>query len=88
MGTLGNERPFTFLNPSLIVTATIDRRAQRTDRLADVFGIEDRTVKDLKIGTVAGVVTTQRGPVVIIMHQTAIFGVIDMPSPLQTAQPC
>ena len=40
----------------------------------DVHGIEDHTVKNLKLGTVAGLVQTQRGSVVCIMHQYAIYG--------------
>ena len=50
------------------------RVMEYTDRVADVTGIENHQVKDLKIGTVAGVVQTQHGSVVIILHEYAIFG--------------
>ena len=44
------------------------------NRMADVAGIEDHTIKDLRIGTVAGLIQTQRGPIIGIMHQYAIYG--------------
>ena len=44
------------------------------DRTADVSGLADHTVSDLRIGTAAAVVQTQRGMVCIIMHQYAIYG--------------
>ena len=44
------------------------------DRHADVVGIEDHKVKDLKIGTVAGVLQTQKGLIVGIFHEYAISG--------------
>ena len=40
----------------------------------DVHGIENHAVKNLKLGTVAGLVQTHRGSVVCIMHQYAIYG--------------
>ena len=43
-------------------------------RTADVSGLADHSVTDLRIGTAAGVVNTHRGPACIIMHQYAIYG--------------
>ena len=40
----------------------------------DLHGIENHAVKNLKLGTVAGLVQTHRGSVVCIMHQYAIYG--------------
>ena len=42
--------------------------------MADVAGIEDHTITNLRIGTVAGLIQTQRGPIIGIMHQYAIYG--------------
>ena len=39
----------------------------------DVHDIENHAVKNLKLGTVAGLVQTHRGSVVCIMHQYAIY---------------
>ena len=44
------------------------------NRMADVAGIEDHTITNLRIGTVAGLIQTQRGPFIGIMHQYAIYG--------------
>ena len=43
-------------------------------RTVDVSGIENHQVKDLPIVTVGGVVPSQRGPVIVIMHQYAYLG--------------
>ena len=43
-------------------------------RYADVSGLANHTVKDLRIGTGAGMVVTQAGPIIIIMHQYAYYG--------------
>ena len=40
----------------------------------DVYGIEGHAVKNLTLGTVAGLVHTHKGPVVCIMHQYIIHG--------------
>ena len=42
--------------------------------VADVTGIANHTVKDLRISTVAGLVMSHKGPVVAIMHQYAHYG--------------
>ena len=41
--------------------------------MADVAGIEDHTITNLRIGSVAGLIQTQRGPIIGIMHQYAIM---------------
>ena len=43
-------------------------------RYADVTGIADHTISNLRIGTFAAVVKTQYGLIVIIMHQYAHYG--------------
>ena len=50
------------------------RVLDHTLKRASVTGIEDHTVNDLPIGTVAGLVQTQQCPVILIMHQYAIYG--------------
>ena len=45
-----------------------------TFKTANVTGIEDHTVQGLPIGTVAGLVETQKGKAVAILHQYAIYG--------------
>ena len=42
--------------------------------LVDVSGIDGHQVKDLPIVTAGGVVPSQRGPIVAIMHQYAYMG--------------
>ena len=43
-------------------------------RYADVSGLANHTVKDLRIGTGAGMVMTHVGPIIVIMHQYAYYG--------------
>ena len=43
-------------------------------RLVDISGIETHQVTDLSIVTVGGVVPSQRGPVIAILHQYAYLG--------------
>ena len=43
-------------------------------RKADVSGIDDHEVTNLPISTVAGLVQSDRGPVVVLMHQYAYYG--------------
>lgn len=50
------------------------RLIETTMRLADVSGINNHTIEALPIATVAGVVTSHLGPVVMIMHQYAYHG--------------
>ena len=45
-----------------------------TGRFADVSGIADHTVENIEIGTAAGLVRTQNGPVIVLMHQYANYG--------------
>ena len=40
----------------------------------DIQGIDDHQLTNIPIGTVGGVVTTQHGPVIAIMHQYALHG--------------
>ena len=46
----------------------------RTSRTVDIKGIDNHHVNDIGIGTVGGVVQTQHGPVIAIMHQYALLG--------------
>ena len=43
-------------------------------RRVDIQGIDDHQLTNIPIGTVGGVVTTQHGPVIAIMHQYALHG--------------
>jgi hypothetical protein len=73
-------------NSSGRVSSLIDRGAngglagedvriiETTGRTADVSGINDHTIRDLPIATVAGVVQSHLGPICIIMHQYAYHG--------------
>jgi hypothetical protein len=45
-----------------------------TSRTVDIKGIDNHHVNDIGIGTVGGVVQTQHGPVIAIMHQYALLG--------------
>ena len=38
---------------------------------ADVMGINDTTIADVPIGTVAGLIQTTEGPAIAVMHQYA-----------------
>ena len=46
----------------------------KTSRTVDIKGIDNHQVIDVPIGTVGGVVTTQKGPVIAILHQYALLG--------------
>ena len=46
----------------------------KTHRSVDVRGIDNHQLTDIAIGTVGGVVPTQKGPVIAIMHQYALLG--------------
>jgi hypothetical protein len=46
----------------------------RTNRAVDIKGIDNHHVNNIGIGTVGGVVTTQHGPVIAILHQYALLG--------------
>jgi hypothetical protein len=46
----------------------------RTNRTVDIKGIDNHHVNNIGIGTVGGVVQTQHGPVIAIMHQYALLG--------------
>jgi hypothetical protein len=46
----------------------------RTNCTVDIKGIDKHHVNDMGIGTVGGVVNTQKGPVIAIMHQYALLG--------------
>jgi hypothetical protein len=56
----------------------------RTSRTVDIKGIDNHHVNDIGIGTVGGVVQTQHGPVIAIMHQYDFLQkVSSIPSPIQ-----
>jgi Reverse transcriptase (RNA-dependent DNA polymerase) len=44
-----------------------------SDRTVDVTGIDNHQLTSIKIGTVGSFAESQRGPVIIIMHQYAIY---------------
>jgi hypothetical protein len=46
----------------------------RTNQTVDIKGIDNHHVNNIGIGTVGGVVQTQHGPVIAIMHQYALLG--------------
>ena len=46
----------------------------KTNRSVDIRGIDNHQVTGIDIGTVGGVVDTQKGPVIAIMNQYALFG--------------
>ena len=46
----------------------------QTARTVDIRGIDNHQVTNIPIGTVGGVITTQKGPVIAVMHQYAILG--------------
>ena len=50
------------------------RLIETGERCADVSGINDHQISNLPISTVAGLVQTQHGPVVAIIHQVAYHG--------------
>ena len=45
-----------------------------SDRTVDIQGIDNHQVTNVSIGTVAGLVNTHKGPVVLILHQYALVG--------------
>jgi hypothetical protein len=45
----------------------------KTSRTVDIKGIDNHQLPDIPIGTVGGVVLTQNGPVIAIMHQYALL---------------
>jgi hypothetical protein len=51
------------------------RLIETTGRTADVSGINNLTIRDLPIATVAGIVQSHLGPICIIMHQYAYHGI-------------
>ena len=50
------------------------RIINKTDRFVDVRGIDNHQIVDIPIVTAGGVVNTQRGPVIAVMHQYAYTG--------------
>jgi hypothetical protein len=46
----------------------------RTNRTVDIEGIDNHLINDIGIGISGGVVNTQKGPVIAIMHQYAFLG--------------
>jgi hypothetical protein len=45
----------------------------KTDRTVDIRGIDNHQVTDIDIGTVGGVVQSQKGPIIAVMHQYALL---------------
>ena len=56
------------------VAGSDTRLIDTTERTVHIQGIDDHMIKDVPIGTVGAVVNTQRGPVIVIMHQYAYTG--------------
>ena len=50
------------------------RIINKSDRSVNITGIDNHEMKNIPMGTVGGVVKSQRGEVVAIMHQCAIAG--------------
>ena len=50
------------------------RVIHRTHRSVDVRGIDNHQITNIAIGTVGGVIQTNKGPVIGIMHQYALLG--------------
>jgi hypothetical protein len=46
----------------------------KTTRNVDIRGIDNHQVTNIPIGTVGGVVKSQKGPIIVIMHQYALLG--------------
>jgi Reverse transcriptase (RNA-dependent DNA polymerase) len=46
----------------------------KTNRVVDIRGIDNHQLTNIDIGTVGGVVDTQKGAVIAIMHQFALLG--------------
>ena len=46
----------------------------RTGRTVDIQGIDEHQIVDIPIVTAGAVVSTQRGPVILVMHQYAYIG--------------
>ena len=44
-----------------------------TDRVINMTGIDNHQLTDIRIGTVAAHAVSQRGPVILIMHQYAVY---------------
>ena len=55
------------------VAGTDVRVIFKTHRAVDIRGIDNHQVTDIGIGTVGGVVTSQKGPVIAVMHQYALL---------------
>jgi len=47
---------------------------EKSDQMVDVHGINNHQITDIPIMTTGGVITTQHGPVVAILHQYAYTG--------------
>jgi hypothetical protein len=56
------------------VTGSDTRLIDQSLRSVHTQGIDDHMIKDVPIGTVGAVVSTQRGEVIAIMHQYAYTG--------------
>ena len=50
------------------------RVIEHTTRTADITGIDNHKIKDVPISTVAGLINSNKGPLIAIMHQYAYTG--------------
>jgi hypothetical protein len=50
------------------------RVIHRTNRKVDVEGIDNHQVTDIDIGTVGGVTDSNKGPIIVVGHQYALYG--------------
>ena len=50
------------------------RLLEASDRFADITGIDEHSLMNLRISTVSGVAQSHQGPVCLIMHQYAYHG--------------
>ena len=49
------------------------RIISKTHRKVDIQGIDNHRLNDVEIGTVGAYVETQKGPVIAVFHQYALF---------------
>jgi hypothetical protein len=49
------------------------RVIHRTSRKVDIMGIDNHMINDIYIGTAGGVVDTDKGPIILVLHQYALM---------------
>ena len=57
----------------------------KSEWLVNIMGIDNHEMKNIPIGTVGGVVTSQHGEVIAIMHQYAIAGRVGLSTPVHNS---